>query len=395
MLSVPLHHDQQPTGNARDSCTFRLRLDKQLSKVASLSGSKPLRPQKVRIPIDSTEGSSLQEYAYPTSLPNHQSLHASPMSTSVLGMQSLGVHTSYFDNDFDPTSKHSPMFNPEDPWPASQGDSAAYKGFPVPNARPSDRNYRFQQPVLNDGAFYNKSSLESFNDFHTQSNRHGALEVSTAGLQSSPAMFTASDHFDPATVSPMNTHFDVDNTSPGSDITTSFDTQMRQSAPSTFASSADQNNPMSTKGRCDSLQSTFGSQSPTMSQTQAGRRRGSEYAEPGSARAIYLEKNRKAASKCRSKQKRQQEELVETARAVERQNKILKAEVDLLKNDMRGLMELVAQHSECPDTRLQTYVQREADRLATGCVRNALPSPFSSGSYSGPSPTGKVSSSEE
>lgn len=321
------------------------------------------------------------------------------MSTSVLAMQSLGAHTSHFDMASTLDQNHSPMFNPEDPWPASQGDSAAFTGFPVPNARPSDRNYThqpsFQQTALNDNAFYNKSSLESFHEFNTQTSRHSIFDVSTAGLQSTPAMFTASKHSDPATVSPMNTHFDVDNASPGSDIKISIDGQMHPIAPSTFASFANQNDPLSTKGRCDSLQSNFGSQSPTIPQAQVGRRRGSEYAEPGSARATYLEKNRKAASKCRSKQKKQQEELVETARAVERQNKILKAEVDLLKKDMRGLMELVAQHSKCPDTRLKNYVQREADRLATGGVRNVQTSPFPSGSYSGPSPTGKVSSPEE
>jgi hypothetical protein len=318
------------------------------------------------------------------------------MSTSVLGMQPLGAHTSSFDFEFDPMSKNSSMFNAGERWSASQGDSAAYKGFPVPNARPSDRNYplqpSFQQPALNENAFHNKSSLESFNDFNPQSTRHGTLGVSTAGLQ--PAMFTASNHFDPATVSPMNTHFDVDNASPSSNVQTSFDGQMHQ--PLTFATFANENDPLSTKGRCDSLQSSFGSQSPTMPQTQVGRRRGSEYAEPGSARAVYLEKNRKAASKCRSKQKRQQEELVETARHVERQNKMLKAEVDMLKSDMRGLMELVGQHSDCPDTRLKRYVQREADRLVTGGgTRNALPSPFSSSPYLGPSPTGKISSPED
>ncbi|KAF2258193.1 hypothetical protein CC78DRAFT_423505, partial [Lojkania enalia] len=75
-----------------------------------------------------------------------------------------------------------------------------------------------------------------------------------------------------------------------------------------------------------------------------------------SARAIYLEKNRKAASKCRSKQKKQQEQLVETARVVERQNKMLKAEVELLRGDMRELMQLVGQHSHCPDARLRNYL---------------------------------------
>ena len=96
------------------------------------------------------------------------------------------------------------------------------------------------------------------------------------------------------------------------------------------------------------------------------RRRKSEHVEPdpGSARAIYLEKNRKAASKCRNKQKQQQEELVQTARDVERMNKTLKAQVAFLKDDLSDLMEIVGQHGHCPDNRLRTYVQREADRLA-------------------------------
>ncbi|KAF2245347.1 hypothetical protein BU26DRAFT_382890, partial [Trematosphaeria pertusa] len=97
-----------------------------------------------------------------------------------------------------------------------------------------------------------------------------------------------------------------------------------------------------------------------------GRRRKSENVEPGSARAVYLEKNRKAASKCRNKQKKQQEELIETARDVERKNRALKAEVEVLKDGMRELMELVGRHTNCPDSRLSTYVQREADRLAAG-----------------------------
>ncbi|KAF1924870.1 uncharacterized protein M421DRAFT_8320 [Didymella exigua CBS 183.55] len=174
----------------------------------------------------------------------------------------------------------------------------------------------------------------------------------------------------------------------------SFDGHVHHTAPSNFSAFVDEAGPLSAKGRCDSLQSSFGSQSPTMPQTQVGRRRGSEYAEPGSARAVYLEKNRKAASKCRSKQKRQQEELVETAREVERQNKILKAEVEILKSGMRDLMELVGQHSDCPDARLRLYVQREADRLAIGGMRNTLPSPLSNISYSGQSSNGKLSSPE-
>lgn len=96
------------------------------------------------------------------------------------------------------------------------------------------------------------------------------------------------------------------------------------------------------------------------------RRRRSEYAEPGSERATYLEKNRQAASKCRNKQRRQQEELVEVARDAERKNKVLKAEVESLQTGMRELMDIMCQHTECADTRIRQYVQRGADRLASG-----------------------------
>ncbi|PVH91532.1 hypothetical protein DM02DRAFT_678036 [Periconia macrospinosa] len=90
-----------------------------------------------------------------------------------------------------------------------------------------------------------------------------------------------------------------------------------------------------------------------------------EQVEPGSARAIYLEKNRKAASKWRGKQKMQQQKLMETAREMERMNKQLKAEVESLKSDMHDLMMIVGQHSDCPDGRLKTYVQAAADRLSS------------------------------
>ncbi|KAF1997760.1 hypothetical protein P154DRAFT_605004 [Amniculicola lignicola CBS 123094] len=95
-----------------------------------------------------------------------------------------------------------------------------------------------------------------------------------------------------------------------------------------------------------------------------GYRRISKPIEPDSARAIYLEKNRKAATKCRNKQRLQQEALVETARDEERQNKMLKAEVASLKADLGELMAIVGTHAKCSDGRLRMYVQREADRLA-------------------------------
>ena len=307
--------------------------------------------------------------------------------------------------DFDITPKNASMYSTGDRWRASsQGNQPTYMGLPMLNARPSDRQYSLQpnlrQAAFNDNDFCNRSSLEtSFNDLRAQSGRNGTLEVSTAGLQSSLAMFTASntqlDPYDSVTISPMDTRFDVDHASPGSDIRMSLEGQMHQTAPSNYATFVNKTDPLSTKSRCDSLQSNSESYSPTTPQTQLGRRRRSEYAEPGSARAIYLEKNRKAARKCRSKQKRQQEELVETAREVKRQNKILKAEVEILRNSMRDLMELVGQHSDCPDACLKLYLRCKADWLATGGARNTLPSPLSSSSHPSPSSIDKVSSPED
>jgi cyclic AMP-dependent transcription factor ATF-2 len=94
-----------------------------------------------------------------------------------------------------------------------------------------------------------------------------------------------------------------------------------------------------------------------------GRRR-SEYVEPGSARAIYLEKNRKAAAKCRSKQKMEQDALVEESRRAERLNRHLRAEEAMVRAEVHHLREQLAQHVNCPDQRIAQYLQQEADRLA-------------------------------
>jgi cyclic AMP-dependent transcription factor ATF-2 len=99
--------------------------------------------------------------------------------------------------------------------------------------------------------------------------------------------------------------------------------------------------------------------------TTTRRRRNMEYVEPGSARAIYLEKNRRAASKCRSKQKYEQEQLVERSRLFERKNRLLKAERDLLQAEVRALKDLLGQHTNCPDQRIAQYLQRAASRLAS------------------------------
>jgi cyclic AMP-dependent transcription factor ATF-2 len=198
-----------------------------------------------------------------------------------------------------------------------------------------------------------------------------------ASLENQPQLTdaTATSNYDPtahdtimydqetATVSPQQTQFKMEETAPMHYTGSTFDLQhMAVSANSSHSASSTQHS-RSTLGSMSS-QTSLDPQSPTTPRHGAGRGRKTEDVEPGSARATYLEKNRKAASKCRSKQRRQQEELVEEARQVERRNKCLKAEVAMLQGGMRELMEVVGQHTACPDTRIGRYVQREADRLA-------------------------------
>lgn len=185
----------------------------------------------------------------------------------------------------------------------------------------------------------------------------------TMGMQSIPMQVQAAD-----TISPLQTRFDIQNSPPHLKEESSLDSN-GYSATSSLSNLWD---PPSGTGKTRRSSSISLHSEPDPAPTKAAsrrRRRPSESVEPGSARAIYLEKNRKAATKCRTKQKHQQEQLVETARVAERKNKALKVEVELLKGDMRDLMELVGQHTECPDNRLQRYVQREADRLAMGQER--------------------------
>lgn len=325
------------------------------------------------------------------------------MSTVVLGMELLGAQPPHFDMAFNTTSKTPSMYGTSDHWVSSQQGvqstmaTSDYLGFPGANARPSGRHFslpsNYEQSNSNDHDFRENETF--FNNFKTQPSRNVPLGVSTAALFPSPAMFTASNtQIDPYHSS-WDARFDIDRISPTSDAKSSFDSQMHYVAPPSYEQFIDNSSSLPSKHRCDSIQSDIESHSSTLPQGQVGRRRGSEYAEPGSARAIYLEKNRKAASKCRSKQKRQQEELVEAARDVERRNKKLKAEVESLKSGMRDLMELVGQHTNCPDARLKLYLQREADRLAVGGRRNTMHSPLSGSSYSGPGSVDKTSSNED
>lgn len=96
-----------------------------------------------------------------------------------------------------------------------------------------------------------------------------------------------------------------------------------------------------------------------------GRKRTTEHVEPGSARAISLKKNREAASKCRRKQKAEQEALAEKSRDSEAANRLLRAEKQMLQNEVQQLKALLGQHVNCPDQRIARYLQMQADRLAS------------------------------
>jgi hypothetical protein len=244
----------------------------------------------------------------------------------------------------------------------------------------------FSQSGPNHHDAYRRLTLDGlFTDLDMQSDMNASPAGSTVDIYPTSATMTASnaqqDTYTTATISPLNTHFHVEQVSPLSDTKSSIGSQRFTFAPSDYSPFTNDADSSSSNHHCDSLHSNT---KPHFSQAKAGRRRGSKYVEPGSTRAIYLEKNRKAANKCRSKQKQQQDELVETARDVERRNKILKAETEILKSGMRDLMEVVSKHTECPDARLKLYLQREADRLVCQSGQSTLLTPCSKRSSSSP-----------
>lgn len=198
-----------------------------------------------------------------------------------------------------------------------------------------------------------------------------------AGRFAAPSTFTPTNmvlnHQGAMTISPSQTDYNPDNSHASLQGFLTFDDGYQSRDGSGFLQYPIKQELRPNDTTTDDIQMDYEDSSPTTTtrttSSSGGRRRQPEYVEPGSARAIYLEKNRKAASKCRSKQKMQQEDLVETARMVERKNKALKAEVELLKSNMEDLMNIVGQHTHCADGRLGSYVQREADRLASGVAR--------------------------
>ena len=316
------------------------------------------------------------------------------MSAAVLEMQSMRTQqeTSQVDSSI---ASESAVYGSTDYWVSypqtkSSYTSSEHTGLPLDSTRQFEDLFASQQDFSQSGPnhhdAYGRLTPDSlFTDLDMQSDMNASLAGSTVDIYPTSATMTASnaqqDTYNTATISPSNTHFYVEQVSPLSDTKSSIGSQRFTFAPSYYSPFTNDADSSSSNHRCDSLNSNTKSR---FLQAKAGRRRGSKYVEPGSTRAIYLEKNRKAANKCRSKQKQQQDELVETARDVERHNKILKAETEILKSGMRDLMEAVSKHKECPDARLKLYLQCKADWLVCQSGQDTLLTPCSERSSSSP-----------
>jgi hypothetical protein len=185
----------------------------------------------------------------------------------------------------------------------------------------------------------------------------------------SPSVFKAASAIthgqNTATVFPQQTHLESEDSSPMSYTISTCDQPHVYMPITTTQCASDSQQPGISQGS-DSSQTSHHAQSLSTKQHRVRRKRKTDNVEPDSTRATYLKKNRKAASKCRSKQKKQQEDLVEHAREVERRNRCLKVEVALLQDGIRELLEMVEQHNACSDTRLTQYVQRRQTALLLG-----------------------------
>lgn len=330
------------------------------------------------------------------------------MSTELLTMQSFPA-PRYREPELDlkMASEISNLYNTQDGWafspPGNESriTSANYMRFIVPRTSKADGrleqklgyeqevecsketspNERIPPPAYTDIGIRLDYSTASNTTTSTSPSAFG-----TTSIYTEPSMFTATNALAPSqdttTISPLQTHVDLEETSPRSEGSFSFDTLPRAPMSTNFIEYTTNEQQIPGRQSSGSSQISPDHYPPSQKHSGTGRRRRSEFAVVGSARAIYLEKNRKAASKCRSKQKRQQENLVEEARDVERINRALKAEVEMLKSGMRELMDIVGQHTHCSDSRLKQYVQREADRLATGCMHTSFRSQSSKSSSS-------------
>jgi hypothetical protein len=272
------------------------------------------------------------------------STHAQTMSTEVLSVQpseAFGYRESDLGAKMGPDISN--LYGTQDSWNAQFHNSyttqPSHAGFTMP------------------GTSMSRKTVPTRFDSHMQSSPPVTFIATGAVPQTQ----------DVATISPLQTRYAPNDFFPQPHTSSPFDLPEVSHSPNHLPNHLpNQHVVLPCSLPTDSSRSSHDSSCPTTGQRSAGRKRKLETAEAGTPRAIYLEKNRKAASKCRSKQKQQQEDLVEEARTHERRNKILKAEVEMLRNDLRCMMDIVGQHTKCSDSRLSTYVQREADRLALG-----------------------------
>jgi cyclic AMP-dependent transcription factor ATF-2 len=314
------------------------------------------------------------------------------MATDVLGAQPHGLN--FRETGLDPNMACE-LYNLQDGWAALPNGSQApftanYVHFSVDTAEEqfaSNLISAQEPPLSKDSAEFRNKALRSCVEFDsgTVINTSETTIYNAQAVYSS-SVFTALSALSPAqnitAISPIQKRFNENKIDTTSNCDLALDTLSPPTKQSKITQSSVYSHQTPLKSRSDSMQMNLDGSTATM-KSHVGRRRKTEFVVTGSARAIYLEKNRKAASKCRNKQRRQQEELVETAREAEHRNRVLRAEVEMLRGGMRELMDIVSQHSDCPDNRLKLYVQREADRLVNGeIIRTAYLSPTSQTMYS-------------
>ncbi|KAK7533485.1 hypothetical protein IWX49DRAFT_314262 [Phyllosticta citricarpa] len=88
--------------------------------------------------------------------------------------------------------------------------------------------------------------------------------------------------------------------------------------------------------------------------------------EDASKREQFLERNRKAAHKCRQKKKDWEVSLDESYRGMAAQHRMLQAEVDVLNSQVFALKNLVFQHSNCQFPPINSFIEAEASKV---CAR--------------------------
>jgi hypothetical protein len=294
------------------------------------------------------------------------------MSTDILTMQPFhGYPFRHLEFNGDMTSHASNPYGTQEGWippppsndPRMIAPNQAYLASPqtMAPAAPYAPGMTFAREPMWSGS---GEMRPSFSEHDTQApiiNTAGLGFLHTASPFSSPALFTAANATtqpqQTATLPPLQIQCDHDEYSPTSSGRFPF-----AGAPHAMHYTADsQYGPY--KNRNDSLHTSTDGSPPTKTQPNGGRRR-SEGVVKGSVRAMYLEKNRQAASKCRNKQKQQHLDLAENARHEERRNRLLRLEVAMLSDELRELKNLAFQHIDCPDGVMKQYLHREADRLA-------------------------------